>query len=362
MAAKTILKFLFVSFLIKKGITSSSDDAASTEEDTDDLHEQSVDEGSNLTLRCPSPLASTDSIVEWIRERRNEHMTTREDGTLQLVNLKRRDSGVYNCYVIDGADNSVKLHRRILLHVRSAPPQLVNVTVHPSTILALLRWDVADSGGYPITHFTAQYRLAHTTPGHPPDIWHPVKPPRISASATQIDIYQLEPNSTYQFQVWANNKLGMGEVVMLEGCTHHDNQEIELGRHLLEGAETFDTRVWVVAVAVVMGTLLVLALGTCYALYTECRTRPHVPLSKRYLRIPTTSSTTNHSSASTSTYSCLMHPDDQETMELVPNIILNPGYHEDRQTEWIEPDENCNDTTTIRLNNNSVVQPMTYRV
>lgn len=44
----------------------------------------------------------------------------------------------------------------------------------------------------------------------------------------------------------------------------------ELARHLLEGAETFDTRVWVAAVAVVMGTLVMLALGTCYLLYKEC--------------------------------------------------------------------------------------------
>lgn len=46
----------------------------------------------------------------------------------------------------------------------------------------------------------------------------------------------------------------------------------ELARRLLEGAESFDTRVWVVAVVVVMGTLVMLAIGTCYLLYKECRT------------------------------------------------------------------------------------------
>jgi hypothetical protein len=50
----------------------------------------------------------------------------------------------------------------------------------------------------------------------------------------------------------------------------------ELARHLLEGAQTFDTRVWVAAVAVVMGTLLLLAIGTCYLLYKDC----HIPSSK----------------------------------------------------------------------------------
>lgn len=45
----------------------------------------------------------------------------------------------------------------------------------------------------------------------------------------------------------------------------------ELGKHLLAGAETFDTRIWVAAVAIVMGTLLILATATIYALYKECR-------------------------------------------------------------------------------------------
>lgn len=60
----------------------------------------------------------------------------------------------------------------------------------------------------------------------------------------------------------------------------------ELGRHLLEGVENFDTRYWVAAVAVVMGTLVVLALGTCYVLYREC----HLPLSKSNSRLHSRSS------------------------------------------------------------------------
>ncbi|KAK9513018.1 hypothetical protein O3M35_001304 [Rhynocoris fuscipes] len=144
---------------------------------------------------------------------------------------------------------------------------------------------------------------------------------------TQIDIFQLQPNSSYVFQIWANNKLGRGEIVELEAVTMNDTQEIELGKHLLAGAENFDTRIWVAAVAVVMGTLLILATATIYALYKEC----HLPLSSTK---------------------------DTETMELIPNIILNPGYQDYLQSEWIEPDENSNDQTTIRLNNNTVINPL----
>lgn len=53
---------------------------------------------------------------------------------------------------------------------------------------------------------------------------------------------------------------------------NNNNNFAELARHFLAGAENFDTRVWVVAVGIVMGTLTVLGLGTCYLLYLECRT------------------------------------------------------------------------------------------
>ncbi|PSN38015.1 hypothetical protein C0J52_19287 [Blattella germanica] len=95
----------------------------------------------------------------------------------------------------------------------------------------------------------------------------------IYACTRQIDVYCLDPNTTYVFKIWASNKLGPGEETVLEATTLHDIGEIELARHLLEGAQTFDTRVWVAAVAVVMGTLLMLAIGTCYLLYKDC----HIP-------------------------------------------------------------------------------------
>lgn len=50
--------------------------------------------------------------------------------------------------------------------------------------------------------------------------------------------------------------------------------------------------------------------------------------------------------------------DEQEIIELVPNIILNPGFEDNTQhTELLPADENSNNETTIRLNNNTVVQP-----
>lgn len=46
--------------------------------------------------------------------------------------------------------------------------------------------------------------------------------------------------------------------------------------------------------------------------------------------------------------------EDQEVIELVPNIILNPGFEGNTQL-MPAADENSNNETTTRLNNNTVV-------
>lgn len=84
----------------------------------------------------------------------------------------------------------------------------------------------------------------------------------------------MEPNTTYVFRIWARNYLGRGDITEVESQTRKVYEEAELARHFLAGAENFDTRVWVLAVGIVMGTLTVLGLGTCYLLYLECRTQP----------------------------------------------------------------------------------------
>lgn len=48
--------------------------------------------------------------------------------------------------------------------------------------------------------------------------------------------------------------------------------------------------------------------------------------------------------------------EEQEIIELVPNIILNPGFDPNTNNDQL-PDENSNNETPMRLNNNTVVQP-----
>lgn len=49
--------------------------------------------------------------------------------------------------------------------------------------------------------------------------------------------------------------------------------------------------------------------------------------------------------------------DEPEIIELVPNIILNPGFEGPSRFDDITPDENSNNEVPMRLNNNTVVQP-----
>lgn len=321
----------------------------------DDTLIKAVDYGENLTLPCfagshgitgdEEMLDSEDGWINhgdamWVRQGREDEqiprMSVQKDGSLFLANLDHDDSGVYMCMVED------EIRMKVRLEVRVPPPALANVTVIPSTVLALLLWEVSDSGGYPISHFSARYRLKDTpkTPSHHNEetesqdySWHWVVPEQIKPSVREIDVYQLRPNSSYLFEIWATNHLGSGEITQLETHTKNNAAEIELARHLLEGAETFDTRVWVAAVAIVMGTLVMLALGTCYLLYKEC----HIPS---------------------------MNLDEHEIMELVPNIILNPGFHDEDGSIALDGhydrDENCNNRRTAHTNNNSTIQP--YRI
>ncbi|XP_049780635.1 protein turtle homolog A isoform X2 [Schistocerca cancellata] len=233
--------------------------------DIPELQERAVDLGGNITLPCTKSDESSavnDSIVSWVREGREEIRRRRiqPDGALVLTDLEREDAGIYLCTVDSRPGFSIEngdVRARIRVEVRTPPPALVNVTVRPSTVLALLMWDVAEDGGYEITHFTIRFRQKYPSDDGQPNTWRSTLPEHISPTARQVDVYHLKPNTTYIFRLWANNQLGKGVVTEMEATTSHDTQEI--------------------AVAVVMGTLLMLAIGTCYLLYKEC----HIPSTNR---------------------------------------------------------------------------------
>ncbi|XP_072745761.1 contactin-1 isoform X2 [Anoplolepis gracilipes] len=238
------------------------------------IRQVAVDVGKDLQLTCADESVlphseDSNARVMWIREGREDgqidRLKVKPNGVLQLLNVSVDDAGNYSC-ILD--DDAVKAE--INVEVRTPPPALHNVWVKPSTILANILWEVVGTGGYPIIDFTAEYRLKPTA-GEEPEEWKPIIPTHIPPNSRQIDVYHLVPNTTYSFRVWATNQLGRGDIVEVEGHTHHSVEELELARHLLAGVENFDTRVWVAAVGIVMGTLMILGLGTCYLLYRECK-------------------------------------------------------------------------------------------
>ncbi|XP_058444555.1 uncharacterized protein LOC131426122 isoform X2 [Malaya genurostris] len=307
-----------------------------------------VDQGKNLTLQCKSPYP-----VRWVHGgRRDDFQQFQSDGSLQLTNLTTSDGGLYTCSQMvphltadqqggsgelendtsvrgvldansrndsyntsvenddpekdDGSSASEQLDsapdqyveiRRVNVKVRTPPLAVSNFFVRASTIIAVLVWEVMPNrtGGYAIRDFTSEMRRLRMTDEDPEEPWETIDPRHISPNARQLEIYHLIPNTTYEFRIWANNALGSGDIMTITATTTPDMGEKDLIRRIMIDAQNFDTRVWIAAVGVVMGTLVILSLGTCIVLYKECRE----PIEKE---------------------------EELDSLELVPNIILNPGF------------------------------------
>ncbi|XP_062539244.1 uncharacterized protein LOC134207554 isoform X2 [Armigeres subalbatus] len=284
-----------------------------------------VDQGKNLTLPCRSQFP-----VMWVHEGRRDDFQQRfqSDGSLQISNLTAKDGGKYTCselvptfttallddfpamddsngtgdgllvfgprndtqnngsfvneedepstppvLQIDSAPDRYVQIRQFNVKVRTPPQAVSNFFVRASTIIAVLVWEVMPNrtGGYAVRDFTAEMRRFRWSDEEPEERWETIDPRHISPNARQLEIYHLIPNTTYEFRIWANNALGAGEVVTITATTTPDMEEKDLIRRIMIDAQNFDTRVWIAAVGVVMGTLVILSLGTCIVLYKECR-------------------------------------------------------------------------------------------
>ena len=75
------------------------------------------------------------------------------------------------------------------------PPKLVNVSVHPSTVVATIKWHVSDDGGYQIEYFTLVYRPLGPNASQE---WVYPSPVHISPiSVSLVRIYGLGFNNAY---------------------------------------------------------------------------------------------------------------------------------------------------------------------
>ncbi|EDW27134.1 GL16590 [Drosophila persimilis] len=167
-------------------------------------------------------------------------------------------------------------YQRTKLTVRTVPGPVTQLYFKASTILGFLIWrfNKTQSGGYPVRSFTAEFR--NVSYSQPPanasfeHAWTRMDPINIAPNVRQMEVYRLAPNTTYEFRIWANNELGSGVVVTTNVTTLPETKEEDLIRLIKPDLDNFDPRIWIVAVSIVLGTLVILAIGLCIVLSKEC--------------------------------------------------------------------------------------------
>nr|XP_016937260.1 uncharacterized protein LOC108015359 isoform X1 [Drosophila suzukii] len=321
-------------------------------------NEYATDKGGNVSIPCIAQ-----GNIMWVKEHGNNSTIIQTGRVLVLRNVSTTDAGIYVCFasvprpstttaisattspqsqqekethpvVDDEGDGTSKesqgetesqkdsqqepqvedaveeeveyqAQQRTRLTVRTVPGPVSQLYFKASTILGFLIWrfNKTQSGGYPVRSFTAEYRnVSYKTPPVNASFehaWSRMDPINIAFNVRQMEVYRLAPNTTYEFRIWANNELGSGEVVTTNVTTLPETKEEDLIRLIKPDLDNFDPRIWIVAVSIVLGTLVILAIGLCIVLSKECYQSAQMELQ-----------------------------DGWDSIELIPNIILNPGFSE----------------------------------
>lgn len=91
-----------------------------------DIEELFVDQGRNLSIECLLPITNSSELtgdVMWIWEERedgqNERLQVQPDGTLLLMNVKRNDSGLYECSLADPSGQNLTYQVRVKVRSKS---------------------------------------------------------------------------------------------------------------------------------------------------------------------------------------------------------------------------------------------------
>ncbi|XP_017012903.2 uncharacterized protein [Drosophila takahashii] len=315
-------------------------------------NEYATDKGGNVSIPCIAQ-----GNIMWVKEHGNNSTIIQTGRVLVLRNVSTTDAGIYVCFASvprpstttsaaaaatttskpatsattspqnqqeketqpvvdkneDGIDEEPQVEeeleyqaqQRTRLIVRTVPGPVSQLYFKASTILGFLIWrfNKTQSGGYPVRSFTAEFRnVSYKTPPANASFehaWSRMDPINIAFNVRQMEVYRLAPNTTYEFRIWANNELGSGEVVTTNVTTLPETKEEDLIRLIKPDLDNFDPRIWIVAVSIVLGTLVILAIGLCIVLSKECYQSAQMELQ-----------------------------DGWDSIELIPNIILNPGFSE----------------------------------
>ncbi|KAG5680531.1 hypothetical protein PVAND_010036 [Polypedilum vanderplanki] len=217
----------------------------------------SVIAGKNLTIPCEKKSDNETISVLWTRDGNIINSNMNDENSLVFIEITSNDTGLYKCSILK--NSSSQSYQEEIVHarvkVKTRPSAVSSFRARATTIIAVLIWEVwrNRTGNSPITDFTAEMRRQ-------PDIfpnnteeeveWTRLDPSHITPNARQLEVYHLKPNTSYQFRIWANNEVGSGEIKLTTARTKAPTEEKDLIMRILEDAKEFDTRIWILAVAI----------------------------------------------------------------------------------------------------------------
>lgn len=142
----------------------------------------------------------------------------------------------------------------------------------------------------------------------------------ISPNATSKSVYNLRPNATYHFRLFAVNLLGNGKNVSTAVDTKYSIEEINEANRLWteKGMASLYLKISIIVITVIIVTFAILGLGISLVVFRSCSCGKSTGLRHDGITCETT--------------------EDEEAMELVPHITLNPSFNID-MLEYLEAEE-----------------------
>jgi len=274
-----------------------------------------VKSGDNISLPCSTSLSES-SIVSLPQLSWRHHgklnisatMVTKQSGALFLIDTSLADEGKYSCMAGD------QIIAEVELKVYDVPSRISKILVSSNSVYSTVSWTSPTDGGYPILGYICQHKqdTSHILIPIPENEIYSVK--NLSTDSRTCDLYNLVPNTTYYVRVAAYNKLGRGEfnsqitsTKPLKSMNTHSS---------LQTSESGYGRVLAMSIAVSVIALATLGSGIALLMIKHRgHTQPVRPLQES--------------------------PGEDESLELVPHITLNPSFNID-MLEHITPDFNEN--------------------
>ncbi|KAG7176448.1 sidekick-like 1 [Homarus americanus] len=174
--------------------------------------------GRVASLQCKVSHAPTVSVqVQWfngniaIDPEGSPRISVRQDGTLEIQEVRAADVGLYTCVVISSGGNETRSARLEVIELPYAPTgvQAARTPRFPKSVQ--ITWTPTFDGNSPIIKFIIQKREVPTE-GVVDDLglnWVTVLT-NVSAAANEAIVGDLRPSTGYQFRVSAVNNVGEG--------------------------------------------------------------------------------------------------------------------------------------------------------